>query len=332
MEYHFKRQQISGDRVLFALSLDKKSGKERILIGSETAIIKRLWNDPDAMVYYDEIHPIGTLFINKRPDGTDWTGSGFMPLWNALHSNRWKQPDLEQAAADFCTKMYQSGDPFAIYTAIRLWDGYLRAREPRDRERAAELFKIDLMGLISPLEKYTAENLFDRSITDAIRQTGDEMKMDVWYPAKTNVECVTAYRSFLPVIMYYHARLSDWSLYFRTCKVCGRVFLAKSQKYTMCSDSCRQKMKTQAKRDFDARAIENEYDHIYKNEAQRWVHYIHRMEKAADCTPERLAEIKSAYEDFKSEAKKRKSAVKSGKSTVSEFRDWTLQQLESFIQ
>ena len=25
MEYHFKRQEISGDRVLFALSLDKKS-------------------------------------------------------------------------------------------------------------------------------------------------------------------------------------------------------------------------------------------------------------------------------------------------------------------
>ena len=40
MEYHFKRQEISGDRVLFALSLDKKSEKERILIGTETEIIK----------------------------------------------------------------------------------------------------------------------------------------------------------------------------------------------------------------------------------------------------------------------------------------------------
>ena len=99
----------------------------------------------------------------------------------------------------------------------------------------------------------------------------------------------------------------------------------------MCSDKCRQKMKTQAKRDFDARAIENEYDHIYKNEAQRWVHYIHRMEKSDGCSPEHLAEIKSAYEDFKSDAKKRKSAVKNGKSSVAEFRDWILQQLESVI-
>ncbi|MBQ9361727.1 MAG: hypothetical protein IJT96_11900, partial [Lachnospiraceae bacterium] len=122
------------------------------------------------------------------------------------------------------------------------------------------------------LQKNSAEALLDRSITATIRESGDEMKMDVWYPARTGIECVTAYRSFLPVIMYYHARLADWSLYFRTCKVCGRVFLAKSQKYTMCSDKCRQKMKTQAKRDFEARAVENEYDHIYKNEAQRWVH------------------------------------------------------------
>lgn len=331
MDYHFKRQEISGDRVLFALSLDKRSGKERILIGSETEIIKKLWNDPNGAVYYDEVHPIGTLFINKRQDGTDWTDRGFMPLWDALHTTRWRQPELEQSTADFCTKMYQSGDPLAIFTAIRLWDGYLRAREPRDRDRASELFKIDLMGLISPLEKYSPDELLDRSITDTIRYAGDEMKMDVWYPAQTDMECVTAYRSFLPVIMYYHARLADWSLYFRTCKVCGRAFLAKSQKYTMCSDKCRQKMKTKAKRDFDARAIENEYDHIYKNEAQHWLHYIHRMEKTADCSPERLAEIKSAYESFKIEAKKRKSAVKNGKSTVSEFRDWALQQLESII-
>ena len=65
------------------------------------------------------------------------------------------------------------------------------------------------MGLISPLEKYSTTELLDRSITDTIRKTGKEMKMDVWYPARTDLECVTAYRSFLPVIMYYHARLAD---------------------------------------------------------------------------------------------------------------------------
>ena len=55
------------------------------------------------------------------------------------------------------------------------------------------------------------------------------------------------------------------------------------------------------------------------------------MEKDPDCSPKRIARIRSAYEDFKKEAKKRKTAVKHGKSTVSEFRDWALLQLESII-
>lgn len=55
------------------------------------------------------------------------------------------------------------------------------------------------------------------------------------------------------------------------------------------------------------------------------------MIKDPECTPERIAETRSAYEDFKKEAKKKKAAVKNGQSSVAEFRDWTLQQLESII-
>ena len=58
------------------------------------------------------------------------------------------------------------------------------------------------------------------------------------------------------------------------------------------------------------------------------IRYIHRMEREADYSPEQLSAIKSAYEDFKKEAKDQKTAVKSGKSTVSEFKDWILSQLD----
>lgn len=93
-----------------------------------------------------------------------------------------------------------------------------------------------------------------------------------------------------------------------------------------------QEKNTQAKRDFDARALENEYDHIYKNEAQRWLHYIHRMgKKSRLLPPEQLSSIKSAYEDFMRKAKIRKSAVKNGQATVAEFRNWTIQQLDSIL-
>ena len=101
-----------------------------------------------------------------------------MLLWNALHTNRWKQPELEQVATDFCEEMYQSGDPLSIYATIRLWDGYLRARQPRDRDTVAEVFRLDLMRLLSPISAYSQEKLLDRSCADDIRQSGGEMKLD----------------------------------------------------------------------------------------------------------------------------------------------------------
>jgi len=47
-----------------------------------------------------------------------------------MHSNRWKQPALEQAAGDFLKKKFDSGDPMRMYAAFRIWNGYLLAREP----------------------------------------------------------------------------------------------------------------------------------------------------------------------------------------------------------
>jgi len=43
------------------------------------------------------------------------------------------------------------------------------------------------------------------------------------------------------------------------------------------------------------------------------------MEKDPDCPHERITEIRSAYEDFKKEAKKRNTAVKNGIATVAEL-------------
>ena len=77
---------------------------------------------------------------------------------------------------------------------------------------------------------------------------------------------------------------------------------------------------------FDARAVENSYDRTYKNECQRWRNIIHRAEKSEDTSPETLSKMKSAFEAFKAEALKRKTAVKKGQSSSKEFEDWILVQ------
>ena len=80
------------------------------------------------------------------------------------------------------------------------------------------------------------------------------------------------------------------------------------------------------KREFDARAVENSYDRTYKNECQRWRNIIHRAEKSEDTSPEQISKMKAAFEVFKSEALKRKTAVKNGQSSPKEFEDWILVQ------
>ena len=112
----------------------------------------------------------------------------------------------------------------------------------------------------------------------------------------------------------------------RKCKVCGKYFLAESLKYELCSEKCRKEQGKIKKRELDARAVENSYDRTYKNECQRWRNIIHRAEKSEDTSPETLSKTKSAFEDFKAEALKRKTTVKEGQSSPKEFEDWILVQ------
>lgn len=153
------------------------------------------------------------------------------------------------------------------------------------------------------------------------------IKIDLWYPTGTpEPECVIAHDSILPVINFYHSRLLTTGLNIRKCKVCGKYFLAESLKYELCSEKCRKEQGKIKKREFDARAVENSYDRTYKNECQRWRNIIHRAEKSEDTSPEQLSKMKSAFKSFKTEALKRKTAVKNGQSSSKEFEDWILVQ------
>ena len=59
----------------------------------------------------------------------------------------------------------------------------------------------------------------------------EDTRLDLWFPDNRRTgECVSAYASLYPLITYYLNRLNDWGLCFRQCKVCGKYFLAKSQK------------------------------------------------------------------------------------------------------
>lgn len=115
-------------------------------------------------------------------------------------------------------------------------------------------------------------------------------------------------------------------LHFRQCKVCSRFFLAKSQRYELCSEKCRKAQSLQNKREFDERARENNYDLLYKNECQNWRNKISKAKKTDGFPEERLEEMKKAFEDFKKEALQRKKLIRTEEASPKEFTDWLYQQ------
>ena len=76
--------------------------KERILIGTEQQIRFRLDGNKDNDVMHDITRPLGRFLIDFEYDKEkNWNIYGLAPLRDALHTNRWKQPALEQTSADF---------------------------------------------------------------------------------------------------------------------------------------------------------------------------------------------------------------------------------------
>lgn len=100
------------------------------------------------------------------------------------------------------------------------------------------------------------------------------------------------------------------------------TFLAKSQRYELCSERCRKAQALQNKREFDERARENNYDLLYKNECQNWRNKINKAKKTDGFPDERLEEMKNAFDTFKKEALHRKKLIHTGESNAKEFMDW----------
>ena len=335
MDFEFVRHEPLYDRILLVLTLDRQKMKERILIGEELQIRFRLQGYADAEVLCDVTRPLGAMLsaFEHDPDG-EWNRFGLMPLREALHSNRWKQPGLEQASGDFLAKKYLTGDPVRMYVALRIWNEYLKAREPRNREAACERFIGKMNGFTAlfmgnpPLD-FDEDSGKPKRLNISTHIYGsvpqEDTRLDLWYPdSKRNMECVSAYSSLYPLIIYYLNRLNDWGLYFRKCKICGKVFLAKSQRYELCSDKCRKKQSLQNKREFD--------DLLYKNECQNWRNKINKVKKTPGFPADRLEEMLAAFESFKKEALLRKQAVKKKTASPKEFSDWLLQQSNIIVE
>ena len=208
-------------------------------------------------VYCDETRPLGSLLIDFETDKTgEWNKNAALLRESydkaiPRMSARWK---AAAPVSDFLRGKYESGEPSAMFAAVRTWDEYLSCF---NLNHGADLLTERIATLYKPFAVYADYKPWREEASKTLsRATFDgESAVELWYPAGRRIlECVAASTSLLPIVAYYLHKIAECGYVFQRCKVCGRDFLARSRHYELCSDGCRKVQAVEAKREFDERA------------------------------------------------------------------------------
>ena len=113
---------------------------------------------------------------------------------------------------------------------------------------------------------------------------------------------------------------------FQQCKICGKDFVAKSRHYELCGDECRRVQALENKREFDKRAKDDKLEQLHENAYNYWYNRLRKLKKGNAADPERVAAVGTAFKVYRKEAVKRKTAVKSGELSFSDFATWLIEQ------
>jgi hypothetical protein len=327
MDYDFTSKEREMGRIIFALTLDKKRLAERVIIGRADDASRRL-KSGEGDAYFDETRPLGSLLLSFEGDSNgEWNRHG-MILRDSyaktfpFESARWK---TTEPASRFLRGKHDSGEPSAVFAAIRTWEDYLNCF---NMNHGADMLTNKLSMLYKPFAVYGSYRPWLEEAAAALNnaQRDGESSVELWYPvAKRPFETVVAFTSLAPVIFYYLHKVEEWGFVFQECKVCGGHFLARSRHYELCSDKCRKEQAVIAKREFDGRAKGDRLEQLDEAAYYYWYNRLRKLRKGKAANPDKAAAFKVAFDVFRKEAVKRKAAVKRGEAKFSDYSEWLIQ-------
>ena len=127
----------------------------------------------------------------------------------------------------------------------------------------------------------------------------EDAKLEIWYPhGEVPFECAVVSGSLRPALIYYRQRILDAGMVMRTCNQCGRVFFAPDARSNLCSERCRKASKRAARKSFDRKSKEAEYEQAYKREYMFWYNRVKKLEKN-HVSREQLEKAQSALKQFR---------------------------------
>lgn len=335
MDYQFNDFYYTSDRIVFAVVLDKQKMKERILVGTDFSIQKKLRGEKCQGIYYDVTRPLGTLVIDFYSDlERKWNTDVIMELREALSLSGKKRTLCENKPMNFLAAQYESNIPERMFAAIKIWNGYQLVKNTKRRDELVDMFLGDIEKLVNAFHR---EKMFKIDLKEGISKDYDlskhfysnllpkEQTVEVWYPDRMmKQECALIEKSFYPIIIYYLNKLNEWGLYFRHCKVCGTVFIAENNKFNICSAECKKIQNTVNKNKYSDNAKKNEYDRVRKNEEERWRNKIKSVKAKGLKDEVIINQLEDAFLEFKETARVNRNKVKNNQMTPKEYMDWII--------
>lgn len=327
-EYRFETKEPLTERVILAVHVDIKHTQERIWVGPDYEV-QRALRSVEAGVFLAETRPLGTLWTEFGKASSDGWTEAVWALCRALTARRsaeWLAQ--EQQAGQLLSQQVAAGNAAALFTAVQIWEMYLRCRRARNKQKAAAALREYAGLLISPFGEYTPEMINwqrEKPVTPVWNDPADA-RLEVWYPqGEVSFECAVISHALRPMLIYYRQRIRDAGLLMRTCTNCSRVFFAASARSTLCSSRCRTASRKKARRAFDDKTKGQSYEQAYEREYMFWYNRITRLKKQ-NAPPEQIRAAQEAMKNFRKEAVQNKERVKTGSMTERQFADWLLEQ------
>jgi hypothetical protein len=94
----------------------------------------------------------------------------------------------------------------------------------------------------------------------------------------------------------------------------------------LCSDTCRKKQATEAKREFDERAKGDRLEQLDESAYYYWYNRLRKLKSGKNADPEKAAVVSAAFKAFRKEAVRRKGEVKRGVVSLAAFSGWIAEQ------
>lgn len=317
---------------------------ERVIIGPLAESQQTMQGSISNMLLLDQIRPFGTYLLDLPYDYKDeWNTAlsylqeahEIMQEWDFERFFTGSSPlELEKKAQMILQNKYDSGDPFCLYTALKIWYGYWKIRDSK-KDKEFEIFINQMQNMVRPFlfRKY------EQPLNVLIKQSDPILKISkpmyqcdgltwVYRISPNNSEdYIVLQDSLLPLNEYYRQKLLKWPKAVVECKICGKKFMVRSLHHSLCSDACKKMAQQETIKRLRADPKRNKVDTLLRNADERWNYRWRTIRKAPSWTKADVESFEIARNKYKKEKTIKRKQLKAGEITFAELENWTFAQL-----